>query len=166
MTERKSNGVRKERSGWRDEELSRRHRDWGWDCPAKDLDFLLLEYNHSIPVAVVEYKHWRASAVDPNAANYKALRNLANGYSNHDIDALPCLIARYWKDPWRFIVRPINGKAKECFKAYERLTEREYVSRLYMIRGLRLKKEDRAMLDSVKPSDTDINEMKSELRHA
>ena len=34
--------VRPERTGWRDEKLSQRHRMWGWDCPAVDIDFLLL----------------------------------------------------------------------------------------------------------------------------
>ena len=32
--------VRQERSGWRDMRLSERHRRWGWNCPAVDLDHL------------------------------------------------------------------------------------------------------------------------------
>lgn len=46
-----------ERSGWRDMELSGRHRIWGFNCPAVDLDFLMVEYNLGIAIAVVEYKH-------------------------------------------------------------------------------------------------------------
>lgn len=34
-----------ERTGWRDENLSRRHREWGFHCPAVDLGFLLIEYD-------------------------------------------------------------------------------------------------------------------------
>jgi hypothetical protein len=45
--------VKKERSGWRDLELSGRHRRWGWDCPAVDLDFLFLEYDKGKAVALV-----------------------------------------------------------------------------------------------------------------
>lgn len=30
-----------ERTGWRDEEISARHRIWGVNCPAVDLDFLM-----------------------------------------------------------------------------------------------------------------------------
>ena len=33
--------VRAERTHWRDEALSERHRLWGYDCPAVDVDFLL-----------------------------------------------------------------------------------------------------------------------------
>ena len=39
--------VRKERTGWRDEEISRRHRLWGVSCAATDIDFLLVELQHS-----------------------------------------------------------------------------------------------------------------------
>ena len=47
--------VRQERTGWRDEALSKRHRDWGWDCPAIDIDFLMIEYDKGKSVALVEY---------------------------------------------------------------------------------------------------------------
>ena len=48
--------VKKERNGWRDEAISLRHRLWGWDCPCVDIDFLLIEFDKSLPVALVEYK--------------------------------------------------------------------------------------------------------------
>ena len=47
--------VKEERSGWRDEMLSQRHRDWGFNCPAIDIDFLLIEYNSAKVKALVEY---------------------------------------------------------------------------------------------------------------
>lgn len=37
--------VAEERNGWRDERISKRHRQWGRDCPAVDIDFLMLEYD-------------------------------------------------------------------------------------------------------------------------
>jgi hypothetical protein len=34
-----------ERNGWRDLEMSLRHKLWGFHCPAVDIDFLMVEYN-------------------------------------------------------------------------------------------------------------------------
>ena len=53
---------RTERLGWRDERLSERHGHWGFNCPAVDLDFVMLEYNHGKPCALVEYKHKNTSS--------------------------------------------------------------------------------------------------------
>ena len=36
-------------SGWRDQELSRRHQRWGFACPAVDLDFVLVEFGLAAP---------------------------------------------------------------------------------------------------------------------
>ena len=52
-------GVRQERTNWRDQELSARHRTWGFNCPAVDLDFLMVEYNIGKPVGLIEYKHFK-----------------------------------------------------------------------------------------------------------
>ena len=57
-------GVRRERSGWRDEWISKRHRLWGFDCPAVDIDFLMLEYDRSVPCALIEYKEQHARPVN------------------------------------------------------------------------------------------------------
>lgn len=32
--------VKLEKTCWRDLDLLKRHRVWGWDCPAQDIDFL------------------------------------------------------------------------------------------------------------------------------
>ena len=42
--------VKKERSGWRDLALSLRHKMWGWDCPAVDLDFFFLNTTRGNPL--------------------------------------------------------------------------------------------------------------------
>ena len=49
-------GVRLNQTSWRDEWISNRHRTWGFDCPATDIDFLMVEYTNRNPVALIEYK--------------------------------------------------------------------------------------------------------------
>jgi hypothetical protein len=126
-----------ERTGWRDEELSLRHRlYWGRDCPAVDVDFMLsdapemfddnfrlVEYYHSKPKALIEYKHWnpgtRAEVMDHLGltvdgwmrANYKAHKNLCDHYVCEGVNGLPYLVAFYRSDPWQFEVVPINTPA-------------------------------------------------------
>jgi hypothetical protein len=40
-------------SCWRDEAISQRHRLWGFNCPAVDIDFLMIEYDQGKPAACV-----------------------------------------------------------------------------------------------------------------
>ena len=49
--------VAPERTGWRDEKISLRHRMWGFDCPAVDVDFVMVEFDRARVVAIVEYKN-------------------------------------------------------------------------------------------------------------
>ena len=123
-------GVRQERTAWRDQQISARHRHWGFDCPAVDLDFLVVEYNVGKPVALIEYKHYLARPPRLNHATYRALTALADGYS----EPLPFLVAFYWPDIWAFRTTPVNDKARSEFRAEEVLCEREYVRRLYRMR--------------------------------
>lgn len=44
-----------ERTGWRDTDLSNRHRLWGKNVPATDIDFV--EYDNSAPKSIFEWKH-------------------------------------------------------------------------------------------------------------
>lgn len=74
----KDRSVRPERTGWRDIELSKRHRCWGWNCPAIDLDLVLLEYDRGKAVAIVEYKHERTPLQFPTHPSYQALIDLAD----------------------------------------------------------------------------------------
>jgi hypothetical protein len=53
--------VRRERTEWRDLELSKRHREWGLNCPAVDIDFLMVEYYYGKPVALIDYKRFTGS---------------------------------------------------------------------------------------------------------
>jgi hypothetical protein len=121
--------VRKERSGWRDMELSQRHRRWGWDCPAVDLDFLFLEYDRGKAVALVEYKHERAAPQYASHPTYQAMIDLGNRA------IVPVLACRYKDDFSNFSVTPLNNCAKKYLAKNKDMTEREWVTFLYALRG-------------------------------
>jgi hypothetical protein len=115
-------GVRQERTGWRDQEISERHRQWGAGCPAVDLDFLLTEIHVGEPTALVEYKHFRARPFNAGAAS------------------------------WAFRVHPLNDLAREHFDDPEDFTERAYVQRLYRMRRLTLTRAlSESLLDVLPP---------------
>lgn len=124
--------VRPERTGWRDEELSRRHRLWGWDCPAVDVDFLMLEYNHGDPVAIVEYKQENAPLLKPKHPSYQAIRRLC------DKSEISFFGVRYAHDFIWWHVTPLNSLAKKNIPVQRRQelwTEREWIEFLYGLRG-------------------------------
>lgn len=141
-------GVRPERTGWRDESLSRRHRDWGFNCPAVDLDFLMVEYNLGKAVCIVEYKHARARMPDLRHPTYRALADLADGYRGK---GLPFMLAFYWPGIWAFRVTPVNALAKEWFEGACELTEAEYVGRLYAMRQNKIQVEVLGRLNVERP---------------
>lgn len=122
-----------ERTGWRCEHISQRHRVWGYNCPAVDLDFVVVEYNHGLPVALIEYKDRRAQKPDTTHPTYKALASLANCYSP---GAIPFFIAVYCPDEWWFTVHPINVAAKNYYKTGHSatMTEQQFVRSLYLMR--------------------------------
>lgn len=142
------NEWRTERTGWRDAELSKRHGAWGFNCPAVDLDFVMMEYNHGKPCALVEYKHIRAKQVDTNHATYRALIALADGYSD---GPLPCFIARYNPSNWSFIVTPLNEVARSHYAHCigKTLSERRFVRSLHLLRKSILSQEDEAAIDQL-----------------
>ncbi len=81
--------VRPERTGWRDQQISNRHRLWGWDCPGADLDFVMVEFDKGLPKALVEYKALGAAFPNQKHPTYQALRVLA------DASGIPFLIVFY-----------------------------------------------------------------------
>ena len=121
--------VRKERTGWRDQRLSERHRRWGWNCPAVDLDFLMLEYDRGKAVAVVEYKNVHAAPQYPIHPTYRALIDLGNRAG------LPVFGVRYADDFSWWRVTPLNDLAKKWVPQQTRMTEEEWVTVLFRIRG-------------------------------
>lgn len=124
--------VKREYTGWRDEGLSARHRTWGWDCPAIDIDFLMLEYDRGRAVALVEYKRETAPTQNSGHPSYRALRDLANKAD------LPLFACRYAKDYVWFKVVPLNDKARVVLCQSVVLSEREWVEFLYRLRGLEI----------------------------
>ena len=121
--------VRQERTGWRDEALSQRHRRWGWDCPAVDLDFLMLEYDHGKASAIVEYKNEHAAPQYASHPTYQAMIDLGNRAG------IPVIACRYADDFSSWKVTPLNDKAKEYIPTRKEMKEPDFVSLLYRLRG-------------------------------
>ncbi len=138
--------VTSERTGWRDEAISKRHREWGFDCPAADLDFLVVEYNIGLPVALIEYKHFRAQNPVIKHPTYCALTALADR-----APPIPFLIVFYWPEIWAFRVLPINEVSKTNFQEGELLTEFDFVARLYHMRRLVLSQNISSKLNRLLP---------------
>jgi hypothetical protein len=142
------NEWRTERTGWRDAELSKRHGYWGFNCPAVDLDFVMMEYNHGLPCALVEYKHMNARSVDVNHATYRALVALADGYVD---GPLPCFVARYNPADWSFVVTPLNDRARAHYAHCrgQTLTEQRFVRSLHLLRKSVLTAGDEAAISEL-----------------
>lgn len=124
--------TRKERTGWRDEGLSNRHRQWGWDCPACDIDFLMLEYDKGKASAIIEYKNEHAAPQYASHPTYQAMIDLG------DRADIPVLAVRYADNYSWWRVTPLNECAKRYVQKRVELTEIEYVTLLYKIRGYEL----------------------------
>jgi len=124
--------VREERTHWRDARISARHRAWGWDCPAVDIDFLLLEYDGGKAMALVEYKHEHAPELRLAHPSVRAVVNLA------DRAGLPAFVVRYADDFSWWFATPLNGRARTLLPEARHLTEEEWVALLYRSRGRHL----------------------------
>jgi len=120
--------VRPERSGWRDIGVLLRHRAYGFDCPATDID-LLVEFDNASPVALIELKSWKANLRNTSKSTYHALARLG------DRAGIPAFVVVYASDYSTFIVAPLNSIAKKIFSRPRKLTETEYVTFLYRLRG-------------------------------
>ena len=132
----------------RDAWLSGRHRVWGRDVPAMDLDFILAEYDRCVPIALIDYKHERAT-INLESANSRTLTALG------DMAGIPAFIVRYghsnqsgwWGEvpenstPW-FQVIPLNSYAHTAGLPSNdnktRLSELVFVSWLYELRGRKI----------------------------
>jgi len=122
--------VPPERNGWRDESMSRKHREWGITCAAYDIDFLLLEVNGRVVVAVVEYKHERAQLQTPNCPQYQAIGSVAT------LALLPFFVVRYAHDHSWYKVRVMNEYARKWLpEIMVVMTEDEYKGLMYRLRS-------------------------------
>lgn len=118
--------VKKERTFKRDLGLSLRHREWGWDVPVLDLDFV--EYADGRPVSLIEYKLENAAERDFRHPSYQALIELGTRAS------LPVFEVTYAADFRWFIVIAMNDIAKWILPVRTKMAENEYVQFLYWIR--------------------------------
>ncbi len=119
---------------FRDWRLSKRHRDvYGRDCPMVDIDFLVVEYGHCTPRALVEYKH--ASPVGLSVI--KETAGLRTEKALADMAGLPAWVAFYRPYIWDYKIYSLNDKARAIFGPgeYVYLCERAYVEKLYQVRG-------------------------------
>jgi hypothetical protein len=120
---------RVERTGWRDRRISDRHGLWGFNCPALDIDFLMLEYDTGKAMALVEYKHEYASPQMPNHPSYLALIDLGTRAG------VPVFAVRYADDFSWWRVVPLNDAARAFLPTRTQMTEIEWIALLYKVRG-------------------------------
>lgn len=128
-----ANGVLTEKTGWRDLSLSRRHREWGVDCPATDID-CLVEIARGIPVAIIEYKSWNAD-LSASMQSTRSLELLA------ERARIAFFLVRYLKRDglWLFSVEMASGRGSETLHPRAtrfpiELNELEFVKFLYRLR--------------------------------
>lgn len=132
-------GVRTESTGWRDDWISDKHRSWGYDAPATDIDFLLVEYDHNIPKALIEHKTFGCRdqfGWDQIRRWHMPVSNLAT------LASIPSFVVLYDRDNSLFAVSATNDRARMIrgkdgmFGSDEiEMNERQYVSFLYYLRG-------------------------------
>lgn len=94
-----------------------------------DIDWLVAEYDQAKPVAIVEYKHEQAPPIKLNHVNCRVLAKLG------DMAELPVFIVRYADDFSWMRIAPLNDLARQWAPLRAEMTEPEYVSLLYKIRG-------------------------------
>lgn len=127
--------VSPERTGWRDEGISRRHRLWGVDCKATDIDFVLAEYyekeNQIHLAALIEYKNEHAQKLKINSLQCRTYIELATRAD------LPFYIVFYNDDFKNFYVVCGNSLARRKLGCKRRhMSEYEYIKFLYKLRDL------------------------------
>jgi len=90
---------------------------------------MVIEYDSKKPKAIVEYKNENAGPILSDDPNIACLTNLAN------MAGLPFFGCRYATDFKWFVVAPLNDKARQVLPEKKQMSERDYVSILYKIRG-------------------------------
>lgn len=101
---------------------------------ATDIDaILLVEYSHGRIAALVDYKLGLERKLEDGEGH--ALATIAELASRGDI---PGFVVKYGTDPWRFRVYPMPGYAQGLYPhgRGELITEREWVTFLYQLRGI------------------------------
>ena len=121
--------VAPERTGWRDEGISREHRKWGIGCTFLDFDFFGIEYEFGNPKLLVEYKNEHAEMQSAANPRYQALIKLGNAAQ------IPVIGCRYKDDFSEFRPVPLNDYAKQYIKEIKWISKEAWITLLYTIKG-------------------------------
>lgn len=104
-----------------------RHRLWGFDVPAADIDWLVTEYCYRKAKALNEYKHAEAKRENTLGANLDSMVDLARSARKH------AYMTRWQSEPhWAFEVHSLQPGDRRV----RRMSERQYVEFMYQIRGV------------------------------
>lgn len=120
--------------------LSKRHHRWGEYCTMMDIDFPVIEVSWVRQVAIIDYK--LASelnyVLDRHSFNNRNLGTLGIcAPDNKSFQPLPFFAVVYRKDPWAFLVVPMNDTADHVLNFRKiRTSEFHYVKWLYGLRGV------------------------------
>ncbi len=123
--------MSKERSNWRDEELSKFHRYLDERFHLENIDSLWIEASGEKPAAVIEYKNERAG----KNGDEKMKRQLSL-YANTVQKDVPIFGIKYASDMHWFEIHPWNAAAKKFVPLTRQFTMIEYVKLLYNLRGI------------------------------
>lgn len=134
--------------------FSDRHRLWGFNCPATDVDSMdsvWVEYDFCEVKVVAEYKHVWVSKL--TGANLDALKNFVNGHVCERCGELageraPLFVVGYCPDCWSMTVAPMNDKAAVWLDRQVTMSEPAWVELLYRMRGREMPTELKAKLNS------------------
>jgi hypothetical protein len=127
--------VRPEKTGWRDRDLSLRHREWGYDAPFADFDWVCVEYDMHKVMGLFDYKNetaeWPPDQDRGKKATLDALRDMA------DKGHVPFFVVRYkrpfsWFEPYCW-----SNVAHMGWSSYHgrRMSEFDYVTFVYKLRA-------------------------------
>lgn len=97
--------------------INNRHRQYGWDCPAVDVDLLGMSLDRGEPTACIEYKHERARPLQNTHPTVRACRKLA------DAANLPYWQVRYSGDHAVWNLDPLNAIARESHEGKARMMD-------------------------------------------
>jgi hypothetical protein len=118
--------------------MSGRHRAYGRNVPAVDLDLLLVEYDMARPVAIIDFKYGLDRDVNLAHPSLRALGQLHGA----DGRSLPTFVCKYREaqPQWWFALHAVNERANRVLEwadveEGQLLSERFLVTLLYAMRG-------------------------------
>lgn len=121
-------GLKNKNTLWDYEIISHRHRDYGWDVPVVDIDFIY--FKNSKPIALIEYKEDSSTFNLDESINHPTIKAL-NSLTISSSYKIPFFLVRYTsyeKEINTFVIFPVNKKAKEIVSNSLSLSREEYFS--------------------------------------